>query len=140
MLQTLLASRFKLALHRENKELSVYALVVAKNGQKLTNAKDEGGPDIRVSDGSFIFQNVSMPDFAEKLSDLRTIDRPVVDRTGIQGVFDITLKSAASAMLEDDGPSVFTLIQDQLGLKLEAKKAPVEILIIDHAEKVPTEN
>ncbi len=140
MLRTLLASRFKLALHRENKELPVYALVVAKNGQKLENAKDEGDPNIRVSDGSFIFQNVSMPDFAEKLSDLRTIDRPVVDRTGIQGVFDITLKSAASAMLEDNGPSIFTLIQDQLGLKLEAKKAPVEILVVDHAEKVPTEN
>jgi len=115
-------------------------LVVARNGQKLENVKDAGRPDIRVSNGSFIFQNVSMPDFAEKLSDLRTIDRPVVDRTGIQGVFDITLKSAASAMLENDGPSIFTLIQEQLGLRLEAKKAPVEILVVDHAEKVPTEN
>ena len=140
MLRTLLASRFKLELHRENKELPVYALVVARNGQKLENVKDAGRPDIRVSNGSFIFQNVSMPDFAEKLSDLRTIDRPVVDRTGIQGVFDITLKSAASAMLENDGPSIFTLIQEQLGLRLEAKKAPVEILVVDHAEKVPTEN
>jgi uncharacterized protein (TIGR03435 family) len=140
MLQALLASRFKLALHRENREMPVYALVVAKNGPKLQHANDQGDFDTRVSDGSFIFQNVSMPGFAEKLSDLRTIDRPVVDHTGISGLFDITLKSAAKAMLETDGPSIFTLVQEQLGLKLEPIKAPIEILIVDRAEKVPTEN
>ena len=62
--------------------------------------------------------------FAEKLSQLRDIDRPVVDRTGIKGIFDITLKGAATAMLQPDGPSLFTLVQEQLGLKLISAKPP----------------
>ncbi len=140
MLRTLLAGRFNLTLHRESRELPVYALVVARNGPKLSEAISPGDPDVRVSSGSFVFQKISMPDFAAKLSDLRTIDRPVMDRTGIAGRFDITLSSAASAMLEEDGPSIFTLIQEQLGLKLEPTKAPVEFLIIDHADRIPTGN
>jgi uncharacterized protein (TIGR03435 family) len=142
MLQDLLAKRFNLKLHQEAKMLGVYQLVTAKGGPKLPAPKaDDTSPSHsseslpRVEDGNFIFRDTSMSEFAEKLSQLREIDRPVVDRTGIKGVFDITLKGAASAMLEPNGPSLFTLIPEQLGLKLVSTKAPIEVLVIDYAEK-----
>ena len=143
MLQELLAKRFNLALHRETKMLRVYELAAAKGGPRLPAAKTDAeisalhsSPSLpRVEGGDFIFPDTSMPEFAEKLSDLRGIDHPVVDRTGLKGVFDITLKSAASAMLQPDGPSLITLLQEQLGLKLVSARAPVEVLVIDHAEK-----
>jgi uncharacterized protein (TIGR03435 family) len=147
MLQDLLAKRFKLALHRETKMLPVYELVVTKGGPKLPSPKPasdlppshaaETLPGVR--GGDFVFQNTTIAEFAEKLGMLRTINQPVVDRTGISGVFDITLKSAASANLDPDGPSLFTLVQEQLGLKLVAAKASLEVIVIDHVEK-PSEN
>jgi uncharacterized protein (TIGR03435 family) len=142
MLQDLLAKRFNLMLHRETRMLGVYELVSAKGGPKLSAPKADDALFAvhsreslpRVEDGNFVFRDTSMPEFAEKLSQLRDIDRPVVDRTGIKGVFDITLKGAATAMLQPDGPSLFTLVQDQLGLKLISAKAPIEVLVVDHAE------
>ena len=92
-----------------------------------------------MQDGSFVFPETSLTEFAEKLSLLRGIERPVLDRTEIKGFFDITLRSAASAILDDDGPSLFALVEEQLGLKLVPAKAPVEVLVIDHVEK-PSEN
>jgi uncharacterized protein (TIGR03435 family) len=146
MLQSLLSSRFKLTLHREKKSLPVYELSVAKGGARLPPRSETNSPVVQtrslmpaVRDGGFVFANVSMEEFAEGLADLRGIDRPVVDRTGIEGRFDITLRSAAEAMLREDGPSLFTLIQEQLGLKLVAARGPVEVLVIDHAAE-PSEN
>lgn len=142
MLQDLLATRFALQLHREQKSTSVYELVVAKGGPRLPKDKSDTLPSSypkeslpRVVDGSFVFSNISMTEFAEQLTQLRGIDFPVLDRTGIQGVYDITLKSAARALLEPDGPSLLTLLQEQLGLKLVSAKDPVEVLVVDHAEK-----
>jgi uncharacterized protein (TIGR03435 family) len=143
MLQDLLAKRFNLTLHRETKMLGVYELVAAKGGPKLPTPKADGDMSPshsseslpRVEDGNFVFRDTSMPEFAEKLSQLREMDRPVVDRTGVKGVFDITLKGAASAMLQPDGPSLFTLVKEQLGLKFVSAKAPIEVLVIDRAEK-----
>jgi uncharacterized protein (TIGR03435 family) len=144
MLQQLLADRFKLTLHHETKPLPVYALTVAKGGPKLPAKNDvvdhamESLP--RVQDGSFLFPEASMTEFATKLSLLRGMDRPVVDQTGITGFFDIVLKGAADAVRNPEGgASLFTLVQEQLGLKLVTTKAPVEIVVIDHAEK-PSEN
>ena len=142
MLQDLLAKRFNLMLHRETKMLGVYELVSAKGGPKLPAPKADGALSAahsseslpRVEDGNFVFHDTSMPEFAAKLSQFRDIDRPVVDRTGIKGIFDITLKGAATAMLQPDGPSLFTLVQEQLGLKLVSAKAPIEVLVVDHAE------
>jgi uncharacterized protein (TIGR03435 family) len=142
MLQDLLAKRFNLTLHRETKMLAVYELVSAKGGPKLPAPKTDGALSAahsseslpRVEDGNFVFHDTSIPEFAEKLSQFRDIDRPVVDRTGIKGIFDITLKGAATAMLQPDGPSLFTLVQEQLGLKLVSAKAPIEVLVVDHAE------
>jgi len=142
MLQDLLATRYKVQLHREQKITSVYELVVAKGGPKLGKNKANTLPPSYgkesfpyVVDGGFLFSNVSMADFADQLTELRGIDLPVVNRTGIQGVFDITLKSAASAMLEPNGPSLFTLLPEQLGLKLVPAKDPVDVVVVDHAEK-----
>jgi uncharacterized protein (TIGR03435 family) len=92
-----------------------------------------------VQGDSFVFQDASMGEFATKLSMLRGIDLPIVDRTGIRGTFDIVLKSAPSAAKQADGPLLFALVQEQLGLRLAPAKAPFEVLVIDHAEK-PSEN
>lgn len=142
MLQDLLATRFKVQLHREQKPTAVYELVVAKNGPRLpANRADTLPPAYpkeslpRVADGGFVFTNVTMSDFAQQLSELRGIDLPVVDRTGIQGVYDITLKSAAAAILDPNGPSLLTLIHEQLGLRLVSAKDPMEVLVVDHAER-----
>jgi bla regulator protein BlaR1 len=147
MLQDLLEKRFQLRLHRQTKMLPVYELVVANGGPRLPVPKadtdlspthaTESLP--RVQDGSFVFQDTSMTEFAAKLSLLRGVDLPVIDRTGIKGLFDITLKSAANAILQDDGPSVSTLVQEQLGLKLVSAKAAIEVIVIDHVER-PSEN
>lgn len=146
MFQDLLATRFKLTVQREPRKVSVFELVVAKGGAKLPPDKTEQLPAAyarqnlpRVVDGGFFFANVSMAEFAEQLSQLRPIAAPVLDRTGIKGVYDITLKSAASAILQPDGPSLFTLIQEQLGLKLVAAKDVIPILVVSHAEE-PSEN
>jgi uncharacterized protein (TIGR03435 family) len=144
MLQQLLADRFKLTLHHETKEIPVYELTVAKGGPKLPDPRTaddhhavENLP--RIQDGSFLFQDSSMPEFAAKLSQLRGIDRPVVDKTGITGYYDVVFKGAAAAQLQPDGPSLYTLIQEQLGLKLVGAKSPMDVIVVDHAEK-PSEN
>ena len=146
MLQDLLATRFNLSIHREEKRVSMYELVVAKGGPRLPPDKSdkllasyarETFP--RVVDGSFVFTNTSMPEFAQQLTELRGIDLPVRDRTGIRGIYDITLKSAAAAVRDPNGPSLFTLIHEQLGLKLVAAKDTMEVLVIDHAEE-PSSN
>jgi uncharacterized protein (TIGR03435 family) len=142
MLQDLLATRFKVQVHREQKRISVYELAVDKHGPKLPQKKADAVPAgypkeslPRIVDGNFLFRNVSMADFAAQLTELRGIGLPVLDRTGIAGVYDITLKSAASAILESDGSALFTLIRDQLGLKLVPARDPIEVLVVDHAEK-----
>jgi uncharacterized protein (TIGR03435 family) len=145
MLRQLLADRFKLTLHRETKTMPVYVLTVMKGGPKLPDANADDGNHVleslpRVQDGSFVFPDSSIPDFAAKLSLLRGMDRPVVDQTGIKGSYDIILKGAADAVRQPEGgASLFTLIQEQLKLKLVPAKAPLEIVVIDHAEK-PSEN
>ena len=92
-------------------------------------------------DGTFVFHAMSMPQLADDLSTFVQVDRPVLDRTGIRGVFDFSLKFADSTtelkrvLNEGDGPSIFTLIQEQLGLKLEGRKGPIEMLVVDHVER-----
>jgi uncharacterized protein (TIGR03435 family) len=146
MLQDLLATRFRVALHREKKRTSVYELVVAKSGPRLPADKTGSLPPSypketfpRVVDGGFVFTNVSMADFATQLTELRGIDLPVLDHTGIRGVYDITIKSAARALLEPDGPSLLTLIDEQLGLKLVSTRDFIDVIVMDHAE-APTAN
>jgi uncharacterized protein (TIGR03435 family) len=206
MLQALLAERFHMTIHRETKEQSVYAIVVGKNGPKLTKYDENaspvftfneaggppppppppggagavavtararggggsGGPMAKggamvsmSSNGATHLQarGATLAGLAGMLSSF--LDRPVVDMTGIQGEYDISLEAAAEEMvgmkmtvIGSPGPaggapapapesaptaSIFTSIQ-QLGLKLDPRKAPIEYVVVDKAEKVPTEN
>jgi uncharacterized protein (TIGR03435 family) len=141
MLQTLLRDRFMLALHRETRQLPVYALTTAKNGSKLKPAESASGITSDTNRTNWhVSAKTSMPQFAEFLA--RKLDRLVVDETGLSGVFEIVLDAAPYSLdgsQDAAGPSVFTAIQEQLGLKLEARKAPVEILVVDRAER-PSEN
>ncbi len=144
MMQALLADRFKLTLHRETRQLTTYALVAAKDGLKI-QAVGEGQASSSSRLGRLQATKISM----QKLADLleHVVDEPVTDATGKNGVFDIDLQWSPTTTTTDDattdggnGPSIFTAIQEQLGLKLESRKGPVEVLVIDHIEKVPTEN
>jgi uncharacterized protein (TIGR03435 family) len=143
MLQAVLAERFKLAVHRETKELTVYALVVAKNGPKIQKA-DPGEGDTTSRRGHLTAQRTSMHGLARFLAGPNVrLGRPVVDKTGLDGVFDFNLDwtpENSSQTRADAPPSIFVALQEQLGLKLEAQKAPVEVLMVDHVEKIPTEN
>lgn len=140
MLQTLLSERFKLALHREKRSVEVYVLEATKNTTKLEKG-DGGGAKTSNGRGDIVATNTTMDRFAEILS--RQMDLPVVNHTELEGVFNLrlqwTLESARLAKPSDvptaEGPSIFTAIQEQLGLRLHAQKVPVEVLIIDHAER-----
>jgi uncharacterized protein (TIGR03435 family) len=145
MVQKLLADRFQLTFHREKKELSVYAIGVTKSGAKI--AKNEtnpnglsgfGGPPLR----GFNVRNATMEEFAGVLQ-ANFMDRPVVDQTGFAGArYDFVLKwtpdgapAQAAADNPDAPPDLFTAFQQQLGLKLESIKAPVDVLVVDRVEK-----
>jgi uncharacterized protein (TIGR03435 family) len=211
MLQNLLAERFKLTLHREKKELPMYALVVGKNGSKMKESppddpdpKEASGPQDaaaaaaneqkakqalenglrNMKDGMppppglagrgtsmmmmpgrarMSSQKETMAQFSEWLAN--QLDRPVVDQTGLTANYGVTLEYAPESAggrgpmgmalppLPSGGeggmppeadsqaaPSLFTALQEQLGLKLEQKKGPVDLLVVDHLEKTPTEN
>jgi uncharacterized protein (TIGR03435 family) len=140
MVQALLADRFKLVAHRETRELPIYALVVAKGGSKLQTSKSNG---LMISSGSrnLNAQGVTVAMIAQELA--KDVGRVVVDKTGIEGRFDVDLKwtsdEGAVTGDADELPSIFTAVQEQMGLKLEAQKGPVEVLVIDHLEG-PSEN
>lgn len=137
MLQKLLRERFKLALHRESKSLPVYILTVGKNGLRLQSANMDARAGLMSQSGSTTVRvtgdRATMASLANHLS--LDLDHPVFDKTGMQGAFRINLEWARAA----DGPSVFAALQD-VGLKLEASKAPIELLVIDHAERIPAAN
>jgi uncharacterized protein (TIGR03435 family) len=145
-LRALLAERFRLKVHRITKELPVYGLVVAKNGPKLQLTKEAIGSRNRgmhMRDGLMTATDSSMESLVSVLSG-RT-SRVVIDRTGLTGHYDFTLNWSPEQrrapqpddhpLVGESGPSIFTAVQEQLGLKLITEKGPVEILVIDHIEK-----
>jgi len=136
MLQSLLAERFKLKVHRETKESGIYFLVVGKNGVKLQAAAGTGS-SFSVGNRKITAQGASMDDFTHALT--MQLGQPVVDKTGVTGKYDLTLSwapdAAAGTAGGDAAPSIYTVIQEQLGLRLEPGKGPVEVLVIDSAEK-----
>jgi uncharacterized protein (TIGR03435 family) len=136
MIQSLLADRFGMAMHRETQQLPVYNLVVGKTGIR-TQAADAGAEENRsLRMGHLIARKMSMTTLGNLLAfDLK---RPVKDETGLSGDFAFTLDWTRGPG-ESDAPSIFTAVQEQLGLKLESAKGPVEVLVIDHLEK-PSEN
>jgi uncharacterized protein (TIGR03435 family) len=182
MLQTLLVDRFKLTTHREKKEFSVYALVVAKGGSKMNETPVQAdGPTVTVAasgdrngvsvalpgGGSFTFadskmeaKKITMVRFAEMMA--RFVDRPVVDMTNLPNAYDLKLEltpkdyramqiraaitagvqlppEAARLTLNEAPDSLLTAMQ-LVGLKLETRKAPLEVIVVDHLEHSPTDN
>ena len=152
MLQALLADRFHLKLHRETREMPVYTLTVAKGGPKLQQPADPNAKPMIVfhpsvdSTGRHMIavecKNGTLDELAILYS--KVMERPIVDRTGLTGHFDFTVDYEANTeapgpFTELNSPSLFRAFQEQAGLKLESAKGPVEILVIDHAEK-PTAN
>jgi uncharacterized protein (TIGR03435 family) len=141
MLQALLKERFQIAMHTEQREMQHYELVIGRNGPKLkesTVAQAEAFGTARL-DG-IRSNRMTMNKLAAMLS--RMTRMPVLDKTGLTGFYQFDLKYADERQPVENqvGPSVFTAVQEQLGLKLESKKSPVEVLVIDHAEKVPLGN
>jgi uncharacterized protein (TIGR03435 family) len=138
MIGALLEDRFKLASHRETAQLPIYTLVAGKSGAKLKAAESGAEPTRSFRLGQLTTQKMSMTELANILTlDLK---RPVRDETGLKGEFAFTLEWARG-LDESDGskPSLFTAVQEQLGLKLESTKGPVEVLVIDRVER-PSEN
>ena len=171
MLRSLLVDRFKLVAHTETRELPIYVLSTARSDRKLgptlresdaTCTKDArsfvptgpGGPpacgDFRMGARSLIARGMFMPVFAQVMRG--RVGRPVMDRTGLTGAYDLELEwssdlglqqappgAAGAGELTPDGLSLFTAVQEQLGLRLQADRGPVDVLIIDSAEQ-PTPN
>ena len=151
MVQKLLADRFQLKFHREPRELSVYVLAVAKNGPKNLTRSAASGEGFSIPIGGakggvkMTVYNGTMTNFAIFGLQGAVVDRPVVDRTGLTDRYDFALKwmpddsqfggHTQFPEVKDSLPSLFTAIQEQLGLKLEPMKAPVDVLVIDHVEK-----
>ena len=140
MVQSLLADRFRLAVHRETRQVAGYALVTAKGGSKMAVAKgNDDGADFSTHNTHLKATNVTMDGFARRLSRNRDIGKVVIDKTGLKGSFDFELDWAPAQAESDDHPGIFTAIQEQLGLRLESAKAPIDVVVIDRAEK-PSEN
>jgi len=157
MLQSLLAERFNLKLTHSSRELPIYALLVSKNGPKLPPSREAAGRQGYSSNkrGELIATGASMSSLADRLS--RELGRKVVDKTGLQERYDFTLhwtperltpviasaadnnQGPAAPALDSSGPSIFTALQEQLGLRLESQKGSVETLIIKSIEK-PSDN
>jgi uncharacterized protein (TIGR03435 family) len=150
MLQGLLVDRFKLRYQLVTRELPVYALVAAKGGVKLqtkegscvaagtVEAQGQRPPGVC---GTYFWRGGQVDGFRITMSQLvvaldSQLDRPLIDKTGLSGAWDIHLAWNPD---DDAGPSIYTALQEQLGLKLEAAKAPAQVLVIDHIER-PGEN
>jgi uncharacterized protein (TIGR03435 family) len=151
MIQKLLAERFELKFHKDKKELSVYVLSVSKTGQKMTknDSAPNGLPGLFFQGlGKLNVRNALMSDFTG-LMQSAVLDRPVVDQTGLTGRFDFTLnwtpddsqfggmgaKVPPPTDSADAPPNLYTAIQEQIGLKLEATRAPADVMVIDHVTK-----
>lgn len=149
MLQGLLAERFKLETHRETRDLAVAEMVAGKNGARLSKAKPEGPAAIGIDNGRMTFANYSMARLAGYLS--RSAPQPVVDATNIDGFYDFSVRvldtpsdnlgdvKRAIGMATRDG-SLTRMVVEELGLRLETRKGPVEVLVVDRAERSPIEN
>lgn len=145
MMQSLLADRFQLKVHHETRELQVYQLVIAKSGSKLKEAKTTEGGSLNWNNQSLTATIAAMESFCHFLSD--RLHRKVEDRTGLSGRYDFTMQwspdeaagESAAATGADQLPSLFTAVQEQLGLKLEPTKGLVDTIVVDHVQ-MPSDN
>jgi uncharacterized protein (TIGR03435 family) len=151
MVQSLLGERFQLKAHTETREMGVYVLQPAKNGSRIREAAAESSPKVSFVMGQLTFQSTPISFLVTLLTELT--GRKVLDETGLKGNYDFSLRwmpdrvpqqpaappRDGASPQEFSGPSLFTAVQEQLGLKLTPTKGPVEVLVIDHIER-PTEN
>jgi uncharacterized protein (TIGR03435 family) len=137
MLQSLLTERFRLEFHRETRTLSGYTLVVGKKGILAKTSEPETKAVTNARRGLIEAKACSMDRLASRLSE--SLKVPVSNATGLTGGFDFKLEWSPDESPQRDGPSIFAAIQEQLGLKLEARKFPAEVLVVDRAER-PSEN
>ena len=139
MLQTLLADRFRLALHHETRQMLTYTLVVDQKGPKFRESQGDGTHQLTGSKFTRQYKWTTMAELTDDLSD--AMSSPVVDRTGLRAQYDFSVDltpymSAAPEQQRPDLPGmVATAIREQLGLKLNSLRAPVDVLVIDHLEK-----
>ncbi len=142
MMQDMLTNRFGLVVHNSQKTLSVYGLVVAKSGLKISEVK-EGSSSSNSRNNLYFGTGVTMSRFAQFLS--RVADLPVVDMTGLKGFYTFTLDWTPdpSALVPGENPAWEALreaMESKLGLRCENRKTPIEIVVVDHAKKAPTAN
>ena len=143
MLQTLLAQRFRLRTHRESQRIRGYALVAARRRPPLHPAAPGAEENLTFGDGRIIARAMSMSALADRLSGpIFKLGRPVVDMTGIEGAYDFTLRwtTDTAPVDADAAPSLFTALEEQLGVRLETRELTVAVLVVDHAEKAPSAN
>ena len=147
MLQALLADRFKLKVHREMREMNVYALVVGKSGPKLKESAPDASPmgymNVVGRNYRATRAKATMDDVVQAITN-SFLDRPVLDKTGLTGTYNLSLIYTPDIRSNRGEPdpndiSIFTAVQEQLGLKLEPQKASIEVLVVDSVEK-PSEN
>jgi uncharacterized protein (TIGR03435 family) len=136
-MRALLADRFHMVSHTETRDLSGYALVRAKGGFKPKAVEEAESTSNNWGNGKATLSHASIASLADVLTAI--VGRPVLDRTEIAGVYDMKLEYADENRPDAKGPSLFTALEEQLGLRLEARKVPVEIVVVDKAEK-PGEN
>jgi uncharacterized protein (TIGR03435 family) len=141
MVKKLMADRFQLKFHTEKRELSVYALTLAKTGPKFSKSQGDpnGKPGLGFGPGNMGTTNATMAEIAEAMQQ-GAVDRPVVDQTGLAGRFDLRLRWTpadipADTQNADAPPDLFTAMQEQLRLKLLATKEPVDVIMIDRVER-----
>jgi uncharacterized protein (TIGR03435 family) len=139
MLQAMLADRFALKAHRETKDLPIYELTVAKGGSKMKQtAPDTSGGNANYASGKVTAHEISIESLAANLS--FAVGKVIANKTGLEGGYDFTLDYAPDgADASDPRPSIFTALEEQLGLKLEPARGPVDVIVVDHIER-PTEN
>jgi uncharacterized protein (TIGR03435 family) len=139
-----------MTVHRESKDLAVDAIVAGKGGAKLGSPKPEGQSNIAIDRGKMVFQNYTLAKLADFLSQ-RSVDRPIIDATGIEGTYDFAVQltdtpadnpmevKVAMGRIMRDG-SMARIVVEQLGLRMETRKGPAEIVVVDRAERMPIEN
>jgi len=139
MVQSLIEDRFQFKSHRETRELPVYELTVAKNGPKIKPSTESGPGTRRVARGEIELQSLPFAVFVYALA--RQLDHALIDKTNLNGLYDLKfqwnteLKAGADPSPLSDRPLLFTALQEQLGLKLQSSKGPVEVLVIDSVSK-----
>jgi uncharacterized protein (TIGR03435 family) len=152
MMQSLLTERFKMTTHRQTKEMQAYLLLLAKGGLKVKESSSEGEMDIKPDQGRMqvSFQRATIASLVDAL--VNVFRAPVIDETGLKGKYDVTINAAKYLPDMGHGPGaggeappdpqaiVMRGLQEELGLKLEPKKMPIDLVVIDHVEKTPVAN